>query len=312
MQRIKAVWTVFKNVAIVLSFVVNLILIVGLLILATQLYALKNNLLEPLIGGLYSSFAGLDSATIDRIIPVRDSIPISFTLPLEQNTSVRLTAPVPLQANAQFVLPGGGGNINGSVSIVLPEGLDLPVSLDLDVPVNTTVPVSLNVRALIPLRETQLHDAFVNLALLLQPFVRILDNLPGNADEGQSFLNQMIAGLRGEAPLPDLLAPTTFPEDPWPGFSRTAGDGYLWPADAPPQPGQYTGTQPGGLTAWDVPEGAPDGVYRQSSAGMAGATGGPLMDQTGTQEAGEIIATPIPTGPPPEGDLGILPTPAPG
>jgi hypothetical protein len=255
MQRIKFAWNAFKNVALLFSFIINLVLVITLVIVVLQIFQIKA-IVEPLIDGLHASFVGLDAATIDRVIPVRDEIPISFTLPLEQTTNVVLTAPVPLTVAAQFDLPGGGGRINGTVNINLPQGLILPVTLDLDVPVNTTVPVNLDVRAVIPLRDTQLHDAFNNLRGLLEPFVRALDNLPGNAGEGWTYLSQLLGGN-----APYLLTPTEGSEHPWPGFSRTAGDGYTWPLDTPAQPGVITGTEPGGLAAWSVPEGASDGVY---------------------------------------------------
>ncbi len=298
MQRVKFTWNAFKNVAILFSFIVNLVLVVALLILVLLIFPIKNGIVEPLIDGLHASFVGLDSATIDRIIPVRETIPVQFTLPLEQNTIVVLTEPVPLQVAATFDLPAGGGTINGIVNIQLPRGLRLPVSLDLDVPVDATVPVNLDVRAVIPLAETQLHDAFANLRQLLEPFVRALDNLPGNADEGWAYVGELLSG-RGR----DLLAPTEGSMNPWPGFSVTAGDGYVWPDDMPPQPGQRTGTVPGGLSPWDRAPGAPDGVYRPSAPG-----GLPQGGPTGQ----EPPVTPVPTGPPPEGDLGIITaTPAP-
>lgn len=282
MQRIKWMWNAFKNVAILFSFVVNLILVITLLLVVGLLYPIKNGIAEPLIDGLHASFVGLDRAVIDRIIPVREEIPVQFTLPLEQNTTVVLTSPVPLQASAQFVLPGGGGTINGNVSIVLPSGLQLPVALDLDVPVDTMLPVSLDVRAVIPLSETQLHDPFVRLRDLLEPFVRALDNLPGNPEEGQAFLNRILAG-----DWPYLLTPTEDSMNPWTeaDYSMPAGQGYTWPADMPPQPGEA-----GQMIT--------DGPSRSEQPAV-----------TATPASEEAQPTPIETGPPPEGDLGILPTP---
>jgi hypothetical protein len=294
MQRVKFAWSAFKNVALLFSFIVNLTLLITVLVLLTLIFQIKNGIAQPLIDGLHSSFVGLDEATIDRIIPVRDEIPIAFTLPLEQNTNVVLTQPVPLSVNATFDLPGGGGRINGVVAINLPQGLQLPVALDLDVPVETTVPVSLDVRAVIPLRETQLHDAFDNLRGLLEPFVRALDNLPGNAEEGWAYLGLVLSGQG-----PDLLNPTYGSEHPWPGFSRTAGDDYGWPLDTPPQPGELTGIQPGGLGAWIAPEGASDGVYEPVYE-----NGVPLDPFTGRPVGEPAIPAADAT---PSGDLGIIP-----
>lgn len=302
MQRVKWSWNAFKNVAIIFSFVVNLVLIITLLIVGLLLFQIKNGIAEPLIDGLHSSFVGLDQATIDRIIPVREEIPVQFTLPLQQNTEVILTAPVPLQANAQFNLPGEGGTINGVVSIVLPEGLNLPVSLDLEVPVDTQLPVALDVRAVIPLAETQLHDAFVNLRDLLEPFVRALDNLPSNGEEGGAWLSAVIAGQG-----PDLLAPTDGSMHPWPGYSRTAGTGYTWPADMPPQPGYDTGVVPGGLGEWTVPPGAEDSFYDPARQSVPAATADSPAEAAPTEVPATLVA-PEPS----EEDMGlILATPTP-
>ena len=61
---------------------------------------------------------------------------------------------------------GGSSNYNWVVlGGALPQGLVLPVHLDLDVPVREpALPVSLDVRAIIPLKETQLADPIRELA----------------------------------------------------------------------------------------------------------------------------------------------------
>ncbi len=322
MQRLKAGWEAFKTVAILFSLLVNLALIAALIFLATQILPIKNTIAEPLIDGLHASFVGLDKATIDRIIPVRETIPVQFTLPLQQNTTVVLTAPVPLQAYAQFNLPGGGGTINGMVSLQLPQGMSLPVALNLDVPVDTTLPVSLNVRAVIPVQETQLHDPLENLRRLLDPIVRGLDNLPDDSGALLALLGQFLTGQ-----LPDLQQPTPASLYPWPGYSITAGDGYTWPDDMPAQPGRLTGTVPGGLQPWGRAPGAPDGIY--VPYGWVGPAniipaGSDLIDpQTAPRMrpqapapqsylAGEAVpagTTAVEEAP---ADQGILPTPTPG
>ncbi|MBN1963410.1 MAG: hypothetical protein JW910_02115 [Anaerolineae bacterium] len=300
MQRMKWFWNAFKNFAILFSFIMNIVLVLVLLIVIMQIFQIKNGILEPLIDGLHASFVGLDEATIDRIIPVRAEIPVVFDLPLNQDTVVVLNQGVPVQANARFVLPGEGGSISGTVSIVLPPGLELPVHLSLDVPVETSVAADLNVRAVIPLEETQLHDAFVHLRNILDPFVRALDNLPGDWGAVMPWVTEILSG-QGR----DLLAPTAGSEYPWPGFSTTAGDGYVWPADSPPQPGSPTGIEPQGMAGFSVPENAPSGVYQEQREG------GQAAPVEGQPPAVEVAPT-IETGPPPAGDLGIITaTPAP-
>jgi hypothetical protein len=94
-----------------------------------------------------------------------------------------LSEPVPLNVPAQFVLPDGGGVINGSVSLNLPAEMALPVQLDLQVPVSETVPVQLAVDVDIPLQETELGTPFTTLEDLFLPLQRLIEGLPDSNDE---------------------------------------------------------------------------------------------------------------------------------
>jgi hypothetical protein len=212
MQKFRVWWNSFKTVALLISFIVNMVLIVVLLIVMMQIFQIKNGILEPLIDGLHSNFVGMDEATIYRTIEVEDEIPVVFDLPLNQSTNVVLTQDVPIAASATFTLPGGGGVINGRVDIVLPSGLVLPVQLDMTVPVNTSIPIDLPVDVAIPLQETQLHTPFTNLRNLLEPYVRVLDNLPSNWGDVPDFV---VNAVQGEGV--NLVSPTDASEHPWPG-----------------------------------------------------------------------------------------------
>jgi hypothetical protein len=57
---------------------------------------------------------------------------------------------VPLNLPARFNLPGGGGVINGTVSLSLPTGMLMPIRLSMVVPVSQTIPVRMSV----PVSET--------------------------------------------------------------------------------------------------------------------------------------------------------------
>ena len=211
MHHVRVWWNAFKTVALLLSFTLNLILVIVTLLLLMQIFQIKNGILEPLIDGLHRNFVGLDEAVIERTINVDDQIPVQFDLPLSQSTNVILTADVPIAANASFTLPGGGGMINGRVDIVLPEGLVLPIQLDMSVPVDTTIPIHLPVAVEIPLNETELHKPFDNLRELLQNYVCALDNLPDGWDEVPNFVLDVLGGDV------NLLAPTETCMNPWPG-----------------------------------------------------------------------------------------------
>jgi hypothetical protein len=162
MKPSKRYWSAFKDVAIVFSFAVNFALVVLLLALTMPAVqaalTLTDSLAEPLLGDLDEAFVGLGEATIDTIVHIDEPVPvqfdvqidqqlpIDFQLPIEQSTAVVLTDNVPLYGiPARFTLPGGGGVINGQVSLSLPVGLRLPIQLGMVVPVSQTIPVRLDV-----------------------------------------------------------------------------------------------------------------------------------------------------------------------
>ncbi len=207
MERLKRFWKAFKDTAIVFSFVVNFVTVVLLLVISIPAlrltFALKTGMIEPLLSDLDAAFVGLGDATIDTTIPINEPVPIQFNLPLdeplpidfqlpiEQNTVVVLQEPVPLSGlPAQFNLPGGGGVINGSVSLSLPTGLRLPVRLSmvvpvsqtipvrLDVPVNQVVPIKMDVPVHIRLGMSGLDPAVEDLRGVFSPLREQIESLP--------------------------------------------------------------------------------------------------------------------------------------
>jgi len=207
---------------VIFSFIVNIILVVVLIALLLFIFEIKNQVAEPLVEGLHSSFVGLDQATIDWTIPVRDEIQVVLDIPLQTETIVRLTQPVPLQVNALIDLPGiNAYNVNAAVNLELPAGLELPVALDLLVNVDQPLPVELDVRAVIPIQGTQLHDVAQNLRLQLEPLAIALNNLPNNFSEAGDLIGDVLRGERI-----NLLEPNDYSIKPWPGYSITAGYGY--------------------------------------------------------------------------------------
>ncbi|MBK8987955.1 MAG: hypothetical protein IPM39_18115 [Chloroflexi bacterium] len=177
-------WQAFKTFAIIFSFALNVVVLILLLAILPLVLPLVDSVVKPLVGGLNDSFVDMSEATISRTIEVNDQIDIAFTLPLDAETVVRVTNDVPLNAiPAQFVLPGGGGQINGWVTLNLPTGLELPVALKLDVPVQQTIPVNLVVGVDIPLSETELGKPFNTLVGLFSPLNRLIENLPDSNEE---------------------------------------------------------------------------------------------------------------------------------
>lgn len=177
--RIAAFWEAFKNLAIIFSFIVNLVLvIILLLVVGWILFPAKTDVVEPMLDELQGAIDALDNATIVRTIDIDEQVPVSFSLPLEQATVVVLSQDVRLERPASFIFPAGGGTINGTVVLNLPQGLELPILLDMDVPVQNSIPVQFPVDVTIPLRETELNQVVVELNSVLGPIRDLLDDLP--------------------------------------------------------------------------------------------------------------------------------------
>lgn len=183
-------WQAFKTFAIIFSFVMNLVLLIVLLAASPLILPIVNDVAKPIVGGLNDSFVDMNEATIQRTIPVSDTIPVVLTVPLQTGTDVEVTEAVPLEGiPAQFLLPDGGGVINGTVSLNLPQGLVLPVALDLQVPISETLPVQMDVEAVIPLDETELGEPFGRLQGIFSPLNDLLERLPDDAQELQERLS---------------------------------------------------------------------------------------------------------------------------
>jgi hypothetical protein len=176
-------WNAFKNIAIVFSFIVNIVLVMVLLLTPEPVFMAKSQIAEPLLLDLDSAFAALGETRIQSTVYITDTMPVVFDLPLAQNTQVVLVEPVPISAPATFIWPAGGGAIHGSVQLVLPQGLVLPVSLNLMVPVSTTVPVVMQVPVEIPLAEAGMAPAIEQLRAVFSPLAGTLQGLPSSTEE---------------------------------------------------------------------------------------------------------------------------------
>jgi hypothetical protein len=177
-------WEAFKSFAIIFSFVLNFILLIVLLLIAPLLFPMiLNNTVNPIVTGLNDSFVMMSSATISQTIPLDTEMPLRTTIPLSAQTNVTVTADVPLNVNATFLLPAGGGTINGTVILALPAGTSLPVALNMQVPVSQTVPVVMSVPVQIELSKTELGAPFAKLQGLFTPLNTLLTDLPASNEE---------------------------------------------------------------------------------------------------------------------------------
>jgi hypothetical protein len=176
MKRWEILWLAFEKFAIFFSFAVTFVVVIALLVLGFALFqqresllGLKDGIVCDTVTGLNTLLDDFEDAVITRTISITDSIPVVFDLPLDQNISVRMTQGVDLQRPTTMVLPGGGGRINGTVYLQLPQGLRLPIELKTTVPVRQEVPVVMDVPVSIPLKETDLGGVIQQLRDLLKP-----------------------------------------------------------------------------------------------------------------------------------------------
>ncbi len=171
-------WNAFKNIAIVFSFSINLILFIAIILLLDLLFwklpQAYPEVVKPKVARILTELNRLEEATINVKVPISDTIPIEFTLPLHARTKVTVVGSVPLSTNANFVLPGGGGSIRGTVSLALPPGLKLPVELYIEVPISQTIPVRMEVPVSIRLKDTELGTVLQNLKGELVPLLEPL------------------------------------------------------------------------------------------------------------------------------------------
>jgi len=179
------VWPALWTVGSIFSITLNAILIIVLLLLGRQLFAVKRLVSDQLIEGLYENFMLMDNASIvtqvkvEDTIQVNDTIPVVFDLPLSQKTAVVLAEDTPVRDATIF--------LNGApvpLDLVLRQGTVLNIQLDLVVPVSQTVPVKLDVPVAlevpvnIPLDQTELHEPFVGLQNVVSPYDSLLAQLP--------------------------------------------------------------------------------------------------------------------------------------
>ena len=180
-QVLPAFWTT----ASLLSIVINIVLIIVVIILASELFNIKKLVQVQLVDGLYQNFVKMDEAHIvttilvSDTIKLHDSIPVVFDLPLKQGTEITLTKDTPIK-KASVILNGQPV----PTDIILQEGTRMSIALDLVVPVNQQVPVDLSVPVKlmvpvdIPLANTELHEPFAGLQDVVAPYKKVLDGLP--------------------------------------------------------------------------------------------------------------------------------------
>lgn len=175
-SRKQKFWDATKTLTLLVSMIINLILIVVVAVLVSQVGAIKMTL-NSVLGQLDSAFEGLGAASIRDTIAISQQVPVRFDLPLSQDTVVTTQGPVPINTQATFSL-GQFGSINGTVSLQLPPGTQLPVHLELVVPVSNTIPVVFDQPIDIPLAEKGLGPVVEKLRAALAPIIELVGQVP--------------------------------------------------------------------------------------------------------------------------------------
>ncbi len=169
-------WDAAKTLTLIVSMIINLILIIVVAILFQQVGAIKSAL-GGVLGQLDAAFQGLGDTVIRTTIPISQSVPVRFDLPLTQDTYVTTNGPVPISTQATFSL-GQFGSINGTVSLNLPARTQLPVHLELTVPVSNAIPVVFTQSVAIPLAPAGMQPVVDQLRAALSPILQLVRQMP--------------------------------------------------------------------------------------------------------------------------------------
>lgn len=167
----------FWTVASVLSFTVNIVLLIVLAILLQNMNTVGvtvTGISDQLLGGLYNNFVRMDSATIRARIPVNADIPLNITVPVKTTTQITLAEAAVIR-NAQVIINTGSLDINANATVTLPANTPLVVNLDFPLQVTDTIPVSLIVDVNIPLKDTELSAPFQGLQDVVRPYYCLIE-----------------------------------------------------------------------------------------------------------------------------------------
>lgn len=177
-QFLPAFWTI----ASIMSFTVNVVLLIALLLTLQTLKqfptipAIASDQAAGLLGGLYTNFVKMDEANIRTSIHVEKEIPVQFSLNVSGPTNVTLREAVTIRGALVTVETGGLNIVNARATIVLPKDTLLPINIEnLVVPVDQKVLAVLDVPVDIPLDQTELHEPFVGLQKVVEPWYCIIE-----------------------------------------------------------------------------------------------------------------------------------------
>ncbi len=198
----------FWTIASIMSFTVNIILLIALLLTIQTLKsfptvpAMASNELSSFLGGLYTNFVKMDQATIASTIPVDAVIPLNIVVPVQATTRITLAESVVIP-NAHVRINTGALNINADAVVTLPANTPLMVNLDFPLTVQNSIPIHLDVPVNIPLNQTQLHEPFVGLQKVVEPWYCIVE--PNATMNGLQVCSPTTSPITNPAPAETII-----------------------------------------------------------------------------------------------------------
>ena len=170
---------IFWTIASVISLLVNIGTVVVLIVVVQLLGGTKATLAfaqgqaNGLLGGLYNNFVKMDAASIKTTIAVDANIPLNIIVPVQTTTQITI-AEAAVIPNAHVRINTVSLNIDANAQVTLPAGTPLTVKLDFPLTVQNSIPIHLDVPVNIPLKDTELHEPFVGLQKVVEPYFCML------------------------------------------------------------------------------------------------------------------------------------------
>ena len=166
-----AFWTIASVISLTMNVGLLIVLLIALQVLGgtRATLALVQGQASGILGGLYNNFVKMDQATISANIPVDASIPLNIVVPVQATTRITIAEAVVIP-NAHVRINTGALNIDANAEVTLPANTPLVVNLDFPLNVQNSIPIHLDVPVNIPLNHTELHEPFVGLQKVVEPF----------------------------------------------------------------------------------------------------------------------------------------------
>lgn len=91
------------------------------------------------------------------VVPIDEEVPVSATIPFDEQFNVPINVVVPIQSEVQVPLNLGligRYNIDIPLDLEVPVNVNVPIRIKRDVPINTVVPIEMNVPVTLTLKGT--------------------------------------------------------------------------------------------------------------------------------------------------------------